>query len=359
MVAAAATSRSLELRPTKGMGRIFIESQFFTKIKKTALTPETSLTGKTALIVGGSDGIGLHAGRHLLSLNLSRLIIAARSAEKGGRVAAQFRKEFPSATIDVWSVEMTSYDSIQALAKRAAAEFTGGKRLDIAILNAGIVRAKLVLDKNTGHCEVIQVNYISTSLLAILLLPVLRHKPSGGKTPSSPGRLTIVSSGTAYNAKFPNKNERPFLASFDDPKTWNSFVQYPTSKALGHLFMVRLLDHLPAGFEDEVIVNLVDPGYCKGTGLHRDAKGALSLFLETTKSLTGRSLVDGAWTYVDAVVNKGKESHGCYVMDFEIFPFTPIVYAEEGQKLMDDLWDETMAELSFAGLREVLDSLKH
>jgi NAD(P)-dependent dehydrogenase (short-subunit alcohol dehydrogenase family) len=302
------------------MGRIFLESQFCTKTQKVALSPETSLSGKTALITGGSDGLGLHAARHLLSLNLSRLILAVRSPEKGQRVATQFRSEFPSATIDVWSLEMTSYESVQALAKRAAAEFSGGKRLDIAILNAGIVRPKLTVAKSTGHCDVIQVNYLSTVLLAILLLPVLRHKPSGGKTQSSPGRLTIVNSGTAYAAKLQNRDKRPFLASFDDPKTWDSLEQYPASKALGHLFLVRLLDHLPAGIEDEVIVNLVDPGYCKGTGLHRDAKGVVSFVIELSKSLTARSMVDGAWTYADAVIKKGKESHGCFVMDWEIRP---------------------------------------
>jgi NAD(P)-dependent dehydrogenase (short-subunit alcohol dehydrogenase family) len=312
--------RSLDLRSTKGMGRIFVESQFCTKPQKVALTPETSLAGKTALITGGSDGIGLHAGRQLLSLDLSRLILAVRSPEKGARVAAQFRSEFPSATIDVWPLEMTSYESVQALARRAAAEFSGGKRLDIAILNAAIVRPKLNVVESTGHCDVIQVNYLSTVLLAILLLPVLRRKPTSGKTASSPGRLTIVNSGTAYQAKLPNRNKRPFLASFDDPKSWAAFEQYPASKALAHLFMVRLLDHLPAGIEDEVIVNLVDPGYCKGTGLHRDAKGIVAFMLELSKTLTARSLVDGAWTYIDAVVTKGKESHGCFVMDWEIRP---------------------------------------
>ncbi|KAK4455094.1 hypothetical protein QBC34DRAFT_374859 [Podospora aff. communis PSN243] len=358
MSPAVPVPRSLDLRLTKGMARVFIEAQFCTKPQRVTLTPETSLAGKTALITGGSDGIGLHAGRQLLSLNLSRLILAVRSPEKGARVAAQFRSEFPSATIDVWTLEMTSYESVQALARRAAVEFSGAKRLDIAILNAGIVRPKLNVVEATGHCDVIQVNYISTVLLAILLLPVLRHKSTGDKA-SSPGRLTIVNSGTAYHAKLPNRNKRPFLASFDDPKTWVALEQYPASKTLAHLWMVRLLDHLPAGIEDEVIINLVDPGYCKGTGLHRDAKGVLGFVLDLSKTLTARSQVDGAWTYIDAAVTKGKESHGCFVMDWEIRPFAPIVHDKAGGKLMDDLWDETMAELSFAGVKQVLESLKH
>jgi len=269
---------------------------------------------------GGSDGLGLLAGRHLLSLNLSRLILAVRSAEKGERVAAQFRKDFPSALIEVWPLEMTSYDSVQALAKRATAEFSGNKRLDIAILNAAVISPQLDVVKATGHCNVIQVNYISTVLLAILLIPVLRYRPVGDKADCSPGRLSIVNSGMAYAGKFANKDKRPFLASFDDPKTWDASNQYAESKTLGHLFLVRLLDHLPAGIEDEVVINLVDPGLCKGTALHRDANGFMAFFLNVSKALTGRSLEDGAWTYVDAILTKGKESHGCFIMDWEIRP---------------------------------------
>lgn len=353
----ATTSRSLELRPTKGTLRTIFESQFCTKPQKVALTPKTSLSGKTALITGGSDGLGLHAARHLLSLELSRLILAVRSADKGERVAADFRREFPSAIVEVWSLEMTSYESILALVKRASTEFSNGKRLDIAILNAAVVRTKLTVAESTGHCDVIQVNYLSTALLAILLLPILRHKGNDDKAFSAPGRLTIVNSGTSYAARLPNRAKRPFLSSFDDPKTWSSMEQYPASKALGHLFLLRLMDHLPQGFEDEVIVNLVDPGYCKGSALHRDAKGVVGFIIELSKTLTARSLPDGAWTYVDATVVKGKESHGCFVMDWEIFPFIPLVYDTEGQKLMDALWNETMTELSFAGVKQVLDSL--
>jgi len=39
--------------------------------------------------------------------------------------------------------------------------------------------------------------------------------------------------------------------------------------------------------------------------------------------------------------------------------FATFAYGAAGQKLMDDLWDETMAELSFARLEKVLESLKH
>lgn len=44
-------------------------------------------------------------------------------------------------------------------------------------------------------------------------------------------------------------------------------------------------------------------------------------------------------------------------MDF--YRFAEIVYQPEGQKLLDVVWEETMAEYSFAGVNNILESLKH
>ncbi|GAB1313424.1 hypothetical protein MFIFM68171_03634 [Madurella fahalii] len=349
---------SLTLRPTKSATRIFIHSQFFTKIQRLSLTPSTSLAGKTALITGGNTGLGYLAARHLLSLDLSRLILAVRSPDKGKRVAQELRAAYPRAAVDVWELEMGDYDSVRGFARRAEAEFSntradGKKRLDIAILNAGMTRTDFARNAKTGHCEVVQVNYLSTFLLAMLLLPVMRDR-AGEK----PGRLSIVNSGGAYIAKMPNRAKRPFLASFDDPavQPWDAMERYFASKVLGMMFFVKLFEYLPSA--DELVVNLVDPGFCKGTDLHRDAKGLVSAVLSVWKGLTARSLEDGAWTYVDAAVVKGKESHGCFVMDWELRPFVYIIYEPEGPELIETLFEETMAELEFAGVREILGGLK-
>jgi NAD(P)-dependent dehydrogenase (short-subunit alcohol dehydrogenase family) len=168
---------------------------------------------------------------------------------------------------------------------------------------------------STGHEEVIQVNYLSTFLLAILMLPICNEKAPGCR----PGRLTIVSSGTALWAKLHNRDKRPLLASFDDPKIhpWDPTERYFSSKLLGHLLFARMLDYLNP---DAVIVNLVEPGMCKGTELHRSATGVAAIFLSAWKSFAGRKTEDGAWTYVDAAVIKGKESHGSFCMDWEVHP---------------------------------------
>ncbi|KAB5517512.1 hypothetical protein GE09DRAFT_978940 [Coniochaeta sp. 2T2.1] len=298
--------------PKSGPTGVYIKSQFLTKPQ--SAPPGTDLTGRAAIITGASSGLGFHACRHLLSLGLSRLVMAVRSPERGAAAASTLRAEYPSATIDVWSLEMTSYDSILSFVRRVESD-DELPRLDIAILNAAVIKADFALVPATGHETTIQVNYLSTALLAVLLLPALKSKT----LPGTPGRLTIVNSTAAYSPTLPNRSAVPFLSFFDDlAKTpYLFFDRYCTSKLLMHVFLVRLATHVDPR---EVVVNIVDPGYCKGSGLHHETKGVVGWCFDAAKTLTGRSPEEGAWTYVDAAAVKDGESHGCFVVDWKIGP---------------------------------------
>ncbi|KAK4148394.1 hypothetical protein C8A00DRAFT_47714 [Chaetomidium leptoderma] len=326
-------------------GRTQFFARPFTSLTLSQPAPPKANSARTRFVAStsSSSSSGLP---NTLALNLSRLILAVCSAAKGGKVAAEPRAAYPGAVVEVWELEMGDYDSILTFMRRV-------EGLDIVILNAGMATTEFALNKKTGHCQVVQVNYLSTFLLAILLLPVLRDRE--GK---APGRLTIVGSGAVFAAGLPNRGKRPFLKSFDDlaVQGWDASERYFSSKVLGMLFFVRLFEHLPPA--EEVVVNIVDPGFCKGTQLHREARGLMSAVMSTAKALTGRSLEDGAWTYIDAAVVQGKESHGCFVMDWGISGFYYAVYEPQGPELMDALFEETMAELEFAGVREILGGLR-
>ncbi|KAF7555010.1 hypothetical protein G7Z17_g2481 [Cylindrodendrum hubeiense] len=286
---------------------LFLKAQFRTSPQ---LPPnDTNLDGKVAIVTGSTSGLGLEASHQLLSFGLSGLIMAVRSTEKGERVASQLRTQYPKANIEVWSLEMESYDSIQAFARRAELS----SRLDIAILNAGTQIADFTIVSTTGHEKLVQVNYLSTMLLGILLLPVLK-----AKSPTcSPGRLTIVSSGSARGATMSKPEDESVLSSLDNSQHWDPFERYPISKLLGHLFMTNLACHVSA---DDVIINLADPGLCKGTDLQRGAPLLLAIFFFCFKAILGRTVPVGASTYIDASVVKGKESHGCNVANWVISP---------------------------------------
>lgn len=326
---------------------MFLKSQFWASVQ---WPPEdTNFEGKVAIVTGSTSGLGLDASRQLLSFGLSGLIIAVRSTEKGEQVASKFRAQYPKANIQVWSLEMESYDSIETFSRRADAEIS---RLDIAILNAATQTAQFSMVTSTGHEKLVQVNYLSTMLLVVLLLPVLKTKSPPGK----PGRLTIVSSGTARGATISEPKGTPILPALDDKlRPWNPVERYAVSKLLGHLFMVNLVRYVSA---DDVVVNLVDPGLVKGTNLQRGAPLLLGAFFFCFKAVLGRTVTVGASTYVDAAVIKGKETHGCYVADWKISPFAAFVYTPEGEAIREQLWEETMAEFEFAGVQRILGDLK-
>jgi NAD(P)-dependent dehydrogenase (short-subunit alcohol dehydrogenase family) len=304
-----ASSKSLEMQPNMGSpASMFFKSQLGIKAPK--LPKDLNLSGKVAIVTGASTGLGFYCCIHLLSFKLPHVIIAVRSIKKGEDAAFKLRTQFPSAKIEVWELEMSSYVSIQAFVCRVEKDLT---RLDIAILNAGLVKQEYNVVESTGHEETIQVNYLSTVLLSILLLPALRTK----SPPGVPGRLSIVGSGTALAAKFPNRNEVPLLKSFDNEAVWDPNERYGCSKLLAHYFMAKFANYVNP---KNVIVNLVDPGLCKGSGLFRNVTGIQSIIWAIVKSATGRTLEVGSSAYVDAAVVKGKETHGCFVMDWQIRP---------------------------------------
>jgi NAD(P)-dependent dehydrogenase (short-subunit alcohol dehydrogenase family) len=300
-------SKNLQPEKVGSLPSLFIKSQFG---HKPVWPPkDLDLAGKVAVVTGSNTGLGLEAVDQLLSYSLSKVILGVRSVKKGEAAAEELKKKYPKATIEVWQLDMVSYESIQAFVDRVG-QLT---KLNIVILNAGLASMTLEKCSKTGHEESFQVNYLSTALLAILMLPILKGKSL------EPGRLTIVNSGLAVNAAFPNSKEIPLLPSFDDPKNpaWDANTRYACSKLLGHLFLWKLIDFVSA---DDVVVNLVDPGFCKGTELHKDMPVAVRAIFGTVKVLAGRSIKAGASTYLNAAVVRGKESHGYFIMDWQLRP---------------------------------------
>ncbi|KAJ5389597.1 uncharacterized protein N7496_000665 [Penicillium cataractarum] len=323
----------------------FIKNQFCSKPQYPP--GDTDLSGKVAIVTGSNTGLGFECARQLLSYKLSRLILAVRTAAKGEYAATKLRTQYPQATVDVWLLDMSSYESIQAIARKAEKELS---RLDIAILNAGIAGSEFKIVPETGHEEAMQVNYLSTMLLTILLLPVLKAKLE----PGQPGRLTIVTSMLSIIAKFANKNANPLLPSFDEKKNFDSTDNYPKTKFLGQLSLWKLTDLVSS---DDVIINMVEPGFTKGTELQRDAPFAVKAALNLLKAVSARDVKLAVSTYIDAAIVKGKDSHGSILTNWEIAPYAPFEYTSEGREVMERLWKETIEELGPMGVGKILESL--
>ena len=268
------------------------------------------LSTKTAIITGGTSGLGYECAGQLLTNNLSHLIITSRDERKGYEAVKSLRSRFPNATIEVWSLDMLDYESIKVFVEQCSQL----NRIDIVILNAGIVAGKFKVNEKTKHEECFSVNYLSTTLLSILLLPVLKTKRPSGNEPS---RLTLIGSGLALAATFSERNAPNIFSAFDDPALFKSTERYNTTKLLLLLFVSKL-----ATFVDpaDIIVNVCDPGFVDTPGLDRDLSGFEQIMLGAFRGVVARSLKDGAWAYINAVVVKGARSHGGWVVNWDVYP---------------------------------------
>lgn len=156
------------------------------------VTAETC-SGGTFIVTGANTGLGYEAAKHLVALGASKVILGVRNLAAGETAKTSIVKDTGIAdTAEVWALDLASYDSVKAFAKKANTELD---RIDAIIENAGVAIAQ---GKAEGHSVCMTVNVFSTFLLAALIFPKLKESAQRfGITP----HLSIVSSGSAYDMK--------------------------------------------------------------------------------------------------------------------------------------------------------------
>lgn len=195
-----------------GLPAFFYQQLFVTP----TLDPSLSFTGQTIIITGANAGLGFSAAQQIAQRGASKLILAVRTLSKGEAAASEIRAKLSSIStgkptdIEVWPLDLSSYQSVQDFAVRAQ----GLERLDVLLENAGVSFDDFHL---MGDDEAtITTNVVSTSLLAVLLLPKLRETATKfGVVP----HLTMVSSETAFWAKFEERKAENMFEKLADPKS--------------------------------------------------------------------------------------------------------------------------------------------
>jgi retinol dehydrogenase 12 len=148
---------------------------------------ERELGGKTCLITGANSGIGRAAARELARRG-ARVVIACRSARRGGEAVEAIRGETASDEVELLVLDLADLSSVRA----AASEFLERHQaLHILINNAGVAGQRgLTRD---GFELAFGINHLGHFLLTHLLLDRLRE--------SAPARVVNVSSSSHYSAK--------------------------------------------------------------------------------------------------------------------------------------------------------------
>lgn len=149
------------------------------------MEPLFDMTGKTALVTGGSRGIGLMIATGFVEAGAS-VIIASRKTDVVQDVARQLAERGDCTGL---SADLASLDGVAALADAVIA-LTGG-RLDVLVNNAGAVWGEpLETFSESGWDKILNINLKSLFFLTQHLLGPLRTAAD----PAKPSRIINIAS---------------------------------------------------------------------------------------------------------------------------------------------------------------------
>lgn len=170
----------------------FIRAQY--KTLPLALGP-VDCQGRTYIVTGANSGIGYECVKHLARLGSSRVILGVRSRDKGEAAKKTIETETGCDTsiLEVWEVDLGSYESVVAFAKKAGEEL---HQIDGIVENAGTAEASWI--EKEGNETNMTVNVFSTLLMSLLMLP---HMHKSARQFGIVPRLVIVGSGLAFQAQ--------------------------------------------------------------------------------------------------------------------------------------------------------------
>ncbi|EIM87341.1 NAD-P-binding protein [Stereum hirsutum FP-91666 SS1] len=312
--------------------QLFVEPQ---------LEPNLSFTGQTVIVTGSNTGLGFFAAQEIAQRGAAKVILAVHTISKGEAAAQAIRESLSQSPrtateIEVWHLNLSSYQSVKDFAARAAKL----DRLDVLLENAGVATLKFEIEEEDEM--MVTTNVVSTTLLALLMLPKLRETAErfGVMT-----YLTIVSCDLAFFAKFEERNAQNIFEKMKDPKS-NLMDRYDVSKLLD-VFVVREIAtriSTSSSTKPTVIVNAVNPGICQ-TSLRRNFTGFQANAIAFVESPLYRKASIGARTLVHAA-SAGKESHGQYLSDCHV-SLSPLDIKKWGneEELRKRIWGELMMKL--------------
>lgn len=280
----------------------FLNSQLFVTPQ---IPADTDFNGQTVIVTGSNTGLGKEAVRHIVALHASKVIIAVRNIKAGEEARQDIiaTTQCNSSIIEVWSLDLSSFDSVKAFASKASQL----PRIDVLLENAGI--STNAFSAAEGFERTLTVNVISTFLLAFLLLPKLKETAKAHKVEP---RIVIVTSEMHGFVGWTPYDKEDIFAVISDQKTANMTERYPVSKLMEVLVVREIAPRLA---DSGVILNMLNPGFCHSE-LVRDSAvakffaGLMKILLARTTEVGSRCLVAGAAA--------GPESHGKYMTDARV-----------------------------------------
>ncbi|KAF7562853.1 hypothetical protein G7046_g1285 [Stylonectria norvegica] len=209
-----------------------------------AKTDIPSLKDKVILVTGGNSGLGKQAVLEYARHRPSLIWLASRNLEKAKAAANDIRQQVPDVSIEILEMDLASLESVKKAAKTFLAK---SDRLDILMLNAGIMATPPGLTED-GYEIQFGTNHMGHALLAKLLLPILK------KTASSGADVRVVSLSSAGHTLLP-KGTFSFDSLKSQAEDLSTLVRYAQGKLSNILWAKQFAKEHP-----ELTVAAVHPG---------------------------------------------------------------------------------------------------
>lgn len=243
--------------------------------------------GKTVVVTGANAGVGYFASEQLAAAG-AHVVLACRSQERAEAAVSAIRRRVPGASVEATPLDVADRGSVA----EAAAALRERERVDVLILNAGIVHppAGRAVDAH-GNELVLSTNVLGHFQLTALALPVLERTPDA--------RVVTLGSLATLLARFP-------VGDLQLDGTYNSWNAYAQSKIAAQVFGFELDRRLRAAGRDIASV-VVHPGYSTSgrtpgiRGVNQPSKA--KRFADNLQAAWTQGKDRGAWVPVRAALD--------------------------------------------------------
>ena len=233
-----------------------------------------TVSGRTILVTGATDGIGLQSAVELARLG-ARLHLVGRNPAKLEAAAARVAAAGTGAQPVTYVADLSSQASIRQLAGEVTAN---APILDVLLNNAGGIFPRRVLSAD-GIEMTFALNHLGYFLLTSLLLPCLRGAPEA--------RIVNVASAAHAGA----------VLDFEDlqlERSYSAWKAYGRSK-LANIYFTRELARRVQG--EGMTANCLHPGFV-ASNFAGEAKGLFGWAIGAAKRVAAISVANGAKTPV-------------------------------------------------------------
>ncbi len=280
-----------------------------------------AMRGKTAIVTGGSSGLGKATAVGLARLGAAvRLVV--RDVGRAESAVAEIQRDVPGADVEVDCCDVSDLDDV--------ARYTAGlelDRVDVLVHNAGVLPSRRTVT-GQGHELTLATHVLGPLLLTERLRPVLSE---------AGGRVVLVASGGMYTQSLP----------VGDPEYTSGDYRGATAYARTKRIQVALTPLLASRLQgDGIAVYAMHPGWADTPGL----TSSLPLFSKLTKPLL-RPPDEGADTAVWLAATEPAPPAGGFWHDRRMRPAHYLRRTREAETDRLAIWDYCLTAAGLTGSR--------